>query len=111
MNFLFQMLIQHQVTYTSNTGSYSLASSSAITKAIHIDSTVCISINGVRRLLTDSNTSPFFFSRTGGINQLLLAQVQAGDSLYTRPAYLEHGLETSDLILLEYFSGGTVTLA
>ena len=101
----------NQVTYTSNTGSYSLASNSAITKAIHIDSTVCISINGVRRLLTDSNTSPFFFSRTGGINQLLLAQVQAGDSLYTRPAYLEHGLETSDLILLEYFSGGTVTLA
>ena len=101
----------NQVSYTSNTGSYSLASNSAITKAIHIDSTVCISINGVRRLLTDSNTSPFFFSRTGGSTQLLLAQVQAGDSLYVRPAYLEHGLETTDLLLLEYFSGGTVTLA
>jgi hypothetical protein len=101
----------NQVSYTSNTGSYSLASNSAITKAIHIDSTVCISINGVRRLLTDSNTSPFFFSRTGGSTQLLLAQVNAGDSLYVRPAYLEHGLETTDLILLEYFSGGTVTLA
>ena len=101
----------NQVTYTSNTGSYSLASNSAITKAIHIDSTVCISINGVRRLLTDSNTSPFFFSRTGGGTQLLLAQVTAGDSLYVRPAYLEHGLETTDLILLEYFSGGTVTLS
>jgi hypothetical protein len=99
------------VAYTSNTGSYSLAANSPITKAIHVDSTVCISVNGVRRLLTDSNTSPFFFSRTGGGNQLLLAQVEAGDSLYVRPAYLEHGLETTDLILLEYFSGGTVTLA
>jgi hypothetical protein len=101
----------NQVAYTSNTGSYSLAANTPITKAIHVDSTVCISVNGVRRLLTDSNTSPFFFSRTGGGNQLLLAQVQAGDSLYVRPAYLEHGLETTDLILLEYFSGGTVTLA
>jgi len=99
------------VAYTSNTGSYSLAANSPITKSIHVDSTVCISVNGVRRLLTDSNTSPFFFSRTGGGNQLLLAQVEAGDSLYVRPAYLEHGLETTDLILLEYFSGGTVTLA
>jgi hypothetical protein len=99
------------VAYTSNTGSYSLAANSPITKAIHVDSTVCISVNGVRRLLTDSNTSPFFFSRTSGGNQLLLSQVQAGDSLYVRPAYLEHGLETTDLILLEYFSGGTVTLA
>jgi hypothetical protein len=101
----------NQVTYTSNTGSYSLAANTPITKAIHEDSTVCISVNGIRRLLTDSNTSPFFFSRTGGTNQLLLAQVKAGDSLYVRPAYLEHGLETTDLILLEYFSGGTVTLA
>jgi hypothetical protein len=101
----------NSVTYTSNTGSYTLASNSPITKAIHVDSTVCISINGVRRLLTDSNTSPFFFSRTGGGTQLLLSQVEAGDSLYVRPAYLEHGLETTDLILLEYFSGGTVTLA
>lgn len=101
----------NQVAYTSNTGSYSLAANTPITKSIHVDSTVCISVNGVRRLLTDSNTSPFFFSRTGGSNQLLLAQVQAGDSLYVRPAYLEHGLETTDLILLEYFSGGTVTLA
>jgi hypothetical protein len=100
----------NQVTYTSNTGSYSLAANTPITKAIHEDSTVCISVNGIRRLLTDSNTSPFFFSRTGGTNQLLLAQVKAGDSLYVRPAYLEHGLETTDLILLEYFSGGTVTL-
>lgn len=99
------------VAYTSNIGSYSLAANSPITKSIHVDSTVCISVNGVRRLLTDSNTSPFFFSRTGGGNQLLLAQVEAGDSLYVRPAYLEHGLETTDLILLEYFSGGTVTLA
>jgi hypothetical protein len=99
------------VAYTSNTGSYSLAANTPITKSIHVDSTVCISVNGVRRLLTDSNTSPFFFSRTGGGNQLLLAQVEAGDSLYVRPAYLEHGLETTDLILLEYFSGGTVTLA
>jgi hypothetical protein len=98
------------VAYTSNTGSYSLASNTPITKAIHIDSTVCISVNGVRRLLTDSNTSPFFFSRNGGSTQLLLTQVEAGDSLYIRPAYLEHGLETTDLILLEYFSGGTVTL-
>lgn len=98
------------VAYTSNTGSYSLASNTPITKAIHTDSTVCISINGVRRLLTDSNTSPFFFSRTGGNTQLLLNQVESGDSLYVRPAYLEHGLETTDLILLEYFSGGTVVL-
>jgi len=101
----------NQVTYTSNTGSYSLAANTPIEKAIHIDSTVCISVNGVRRLLTDSNTSPFFFSRNGGSSQLLLSQVEAGDSLYVRPAYLEHGLETTDLILLEYFSGGTVTLA
>lgn len=101
----------NQVAYTSNTGSYSLAANTPITKSIHVDSTVCISVNGVRRLLTDSNTSPFFFSRTSGTNQLLLAQVEAGDSLYVRPAYLEHGLETTDLILLEYFSGGTVTLA
>ncbi len=101
----------NQVTYTSNTGSYSLATSSPIERAIHTDSTVCISINGVRRLLTDSNTSPFFFSRNGGSTQLLLSQVEAGDSLYVRPAYLEHGLEITDLILLEYFSGGTVTLA
>jgi hypothetical protein len=101
----------NQVTYTSNTGSYALASNTPITKSIHIDSTVCISVNGVRRLLTDSNTSPFFFSRNSGNTQLLLSQVEAGDSLYVRPAYLEHGLETSDLILLEYFSGGTVTLA
>lgn len=101
----------NQVAYTSNTGSYSLASNSAITRAIHVESTVCISINGIRRLLSDSNTSPFFFSRNGGSTQLLLAQVKAGDSLYVRPAYLEHGLETSDIILLEYFSGGTVNLA
>jgi len=101
----------NQVTYTSNTGSYSLAANAPIEKAIHVDSTVCISVNGVRRLLTDSNTSPFFFSRNGGSTQLLLNQVEAGDSLYVRPAYLEHGLETTDLILLEYFSGGTVTLA
>jgi hypothetical protein len=101
----------NQVTYTSNTGSYSLAANAPITKSIHVDSTVCISINGVRRLLIDSNTSPFFFSRNGGSTQLLLNQVEAGDSLYVRPAYLEHGLETTDLILLEYFSGGTVTLA
>ena len=99
------------VSYTSNTGSYSLAANTPIQKSIHVDSTVCISVNGVRRLLTDSNTSPFFFSRNGGGTQLLLNQVEAGDSLYVRPAYLEHGLETSDLILLEYFSGGTVTLA
>lgn len=98
------------VAYTSNTGSYALAANSPITKSIHVDSTVCISINGVRRLLTDSNTSPFFFSRTGGSIQLLLSQVKEGDSLYTRPAYLEHGLETTDLILLEYFSGGTITI-
>jgi hypothetical protein len=101
----------NQVSYTANTGSYSLASNSPITKAIHVDSTVCISINGVRRLLTDSNTSPFYFSRTAGSTQLLLNQVEAGDLLYVRPAYLEHGLETTDLILLEYFSGGTVALA
>lgn len=100
-----------QVAYTNNTGTYALASPIPITKAIHIDSTVCISVNGVRRLLTDSNTSPFYFGRTGGATQLLLTQVQAGDSLYVRPAYLEHGLETTDIILLEYFSGGTVTLA
>jgi hypothetical protein len=101
----------NQVTYTSNTGSYSLAANTPITKSIHIDSTVCISVNGIRRLLTDSNTSPFFFSRNSGNTQLLLSQVKSGDSLYVRPAYLEHGLETTDLILLEYFSGGTVTLA
>jgi hypothetical protein len=101
----------NSVAYTSNTGSYSIAANSPIEKAIHIDSTVCISVNGVRRLLTDSNTSPFFFSRNGGSTQLLLNQVEAGDSLYVRPAYLEHGLEITDLILLEYFSGGTVTLA
>lgn len=101
----------NQVAYTSNTGSYALAANSPIAKSIHSDSTVCISVNGVRRLLTDSNTSPFFFSRNGGNTQILLNQVQAGDSLYVRPAYLEHGLETSDIILLEYFSGGTVTLA
>lgn len=100
-----------QVVYTNNTGTYALASPVPITKAIHIDSTVCISVNGVRRLLTDSNTSPFYFGRTGGAIQLLLTQVQAGDSLYVRPAYLEHGLETTDIILLEYFSGGTITLA
>lgn len=99
-----------QVAYTNNTGTYTLASPIPITKAIHIDSTVCISVNGVRRLLTDSNTSPFYFGRTGGATQLLLTQVQAGDSLYVRPAYLEHGLETTDIILLEYFSGGTITL-
>jgi hypothetical protein len=101
----------NSVAYTSNTGSYSLAANTPIEKSIHVDSTVCISVNGVRKLLTDSNTSPFFFSRNGGSAQLLLSQVEAGDSLYVRPAYLEHGLELTDLILLEYFSGGTVTLA